>query len=87
MADQLKEQFSIEFRALCEDKQTVLFELGKSEAWAIFSQLQLALRHPKNNGATANIARKIAEDLERQLATTPALKEVARRGWDAKFDE
>ncbi len=84
--DELFDNFAIEFKALVDDKQPILLEITKLQAWTIFCQIQLALRHPENTGPTANIARAIAIQLARALAPTPALAEVAKRGWDAKFD-
>lgn len=85
--DPLFQQFGDEFRELCLDPQPVDLLLSKLQAWALFSQLQLALRHPENKGNAADIGRHFAELLEKQIATTPALAEVAKRGWDAKYDE
>jgi hypothetical protein len=85
--DPLFEQFSEEFRALCLDPQPIELLLSKLQAWALFSELQLALRHPENNGPSAEIARHFAEQIQKKVATTPALAEVAKRGWDTKYDE
>lgn len=84
---QLYEQFEGEFRVLCEDKQPVILELTKLQAWSLLSQLQLALRHPENKGPTSDIAREIAGAIQEKIATSPALAEVARRGWDKRYDE
>jgi hypothetical protein len=84
--DPLFEQFNEEFRNLCLDPQPIELLLSKLQAWALFSQLQLALRHPKNKGATADIAKHFAEVIQKQVAVTPALAEVAKRGWDPKYD-
>jgi hypothetical protein len=80
--DPLFEQFSEEFRNLCLDPHPINLLLSKLQAWALFGQLQLALRHPENKGATADIARHFAEQIQKQIATTPVLAEVAKRGWD-----
>ena len=82
----LFEQFSEEFRNLCLDPQPIELLLSKLQAWALLSQLQLALRHPENKGATADIAKHFAEEIQKKVATTPALAEVAKRGWDPKYD-
>jgi len=79
-------QFSKEFAELDKDVQPVLLTMTKVQAWALMSQLQLALRHPENTGRTSTMAREIAETIERNVATTPALKEVARRGWHQEYD-
>ena len=85
--DPLFEQFSEEFRALCLDPQPIELLLSKLQAWALFSELQLALRCPKNKGPAAEIARHFTEQIQKKVATTPALAEVAKRGWDTKYDE
>jgi hypothetical protein len=82
----LFERFSEEFRALCLDPQPIKLLLSKLQAWALFSELQLALRHPDNKGSAAEIARHFAAQLQKKVATTPALAEVAKRGWDPKYD-
>lgn len=86
MNDLLYKAFSLEFAALAKDNQPVVIELSKVEAWIIFSQLQLALRHPKNKGPSSRIAKEIAIKLEKAIALTPALAEAASRGWKAEFD-
>ena len=83
----LYKQFQEEFKALCEDKQPVILELTKLQAWSLLGQIQLALRHPQNNGPTGDIAREIALGIQEKVAPSPALAEVARRGWDKRYDE
>ena len=78
---ELLKQFRQEFRALQDDRQPVILELTKLHAWSPLSEIQLALRHPQNRGPTSDIVRKLAEALQAKAATTPALAEVARRGW------
>jgi len=82
----LFQQFSEEFRNLCLDPQPIELLLSKLQAWALLSQLQLALRHPENKGTTAAIAKHFAEVIQKQVAKTPALAEVAKRGWDSQYD-
>ena len=85
--ERLKRQFIKEFAALVEDKASVRLDLTPREAWAVLSNLQLALRHPENNGSSAKMGRRIAERLQRMVASEGALAEVARRGWDQRYDE
>lgn len=80
--DPLFQPFSKEFRNLCLDPQPLQLRLTKLQGWVILRQLQLALRHPKNKGSTASITRDIAKKIESIVAVTPALAEVAKRGWD-----
>jgi hypothetical protein len=83
----LYKRFSEEFKTLCEDKQPVILELTKKQAWMLMCEVQLALRHPNNNGPSAKVSKEVAELLQEQIATTPALAELARRGWETKYDE
>jgi hypothetical protein len=63
------------------NREPITVELRPLQAWALLGNLQLALTHERNKGATARIGRQVAKLLEREIATTPALKEIARRGW------
>jgi hypothetical protein len=85
--DLLFRQFSEEFRNLCLDPQPIELLLSKLQAWALLGQLQLALRHPKNKGATADLAKHVAQIIQKQVAVTPALAEVAKRGWNHDVPE
>lgn len=81
-------RFAAEFKALADRRHVaVILELTPLQAWALLSTVQLALRHPLNIGAISRIARDLAETLERAVATTPALAEVARRGWHRLYDQ
>lgn len=82
----LQDDFVREFKALSEDPQPVVLTMTKVQAWQLMSQIQLALRHPNNVGPTARTVRGLAETIEKAVATTPALKQVARMGWDSRFD-
>lgn len=75
------EQFNSEFRNLMQDPQSVVLQLSKLQAWVLFCHLQLALRHPENSGPCAELAREIALMLEKALATSPALQQIAAMGW------
>jgi hypothetical protein len=67
------------------NREPITVELRPFEAWALLGNLQLALTHERNRGATARIGRQIAKSIERQIATTPALKEIVRRGWKGEI--
>lgn len=61
--------------------------LNAADAFVLISQLQLALRHPDNQGRSAIIARKIVERLRSVLAQgRPAVEEIIRRGYDPQHD-
>ena len=78
--DELLQAAALELREL-DTREPILIELRPLQAWALLGNLQLALGHARNTGATARVGRQIARLLEREVATTPALKEIARRGW------
>jgi hypothetical protein len=78
--DELLQAAALELREL-DTREPILIELRPLQAWALLGNLQLALGHERNTGATARVGRQIARLLEREVATTPALKEIARRGW------
>lgn len=69
------------------NREPIIVELRPLQAWALLGNLQLALAHERNKGATARIGRQIARLLEREIATTPALKEIVRRGWKGEVPE
>jgi hypothetical protein len=78
--EELLKAAAIELREL-DTREPVTIRLRPLQAWALLGNLQLALAHERNTGATARIGRQIARLLEREVATTPALEEIARRGW------
>jgi len=80
--------FSAAFDAMCRDPQPIVLELSKALAWILMAQLQLALRHPANTGATALQARGLAERLQQLVAgDSPILLLVAEKGWRPALDE
>ena len=87
-SEDLEDQFKREFLELCDDvlATPVVLELDLLQAWVLFSQLQVALRHPKNVGEARRIAHAIASELEKKLPMGPAMAEVAKRGWDPQYD-
>jgi hypothetical protein len=68
-------------------REPITMELRPLHAWALLGNLQLALTHQRNKGATARIGRQIAKLLEHKLAKTPALKEIVRRGWQGEVGD
>jgi len=85
--NELYQRFSQEFKSQEKQAKTVTLVLDFTSAWALFCNIQLALRHPGNTGSTGKIARAIAQNLEKEIAVTPAIREVARRGWEQAYDE
>jgi hypothetical protein len=78
-------QFSEEFARL--KQQPVILQLGGWEAWALLAQIQLACRHPENNGPTRQVAEQIARQIQAAVATTPALAAMAEMGWNPRYDQ
>ena len=58
------------------------------EALMLLSLLQLALRHPRvsEQSNVFQFATVLAHDIESRLCKTPALVEMARRGWNPEYD-
>jgi len=79
------ETFIRDYKALAK-KRPILIHLTCQQAWDIMSQLQLAFRHPKNDGGSRSVAEAFARDLEACATPTPMLKEIARRGWLREYD-
>jgi hypothetical protein len=74
--------FVKEFGDACASHPGVVLKLSFAEAWAIFSDLQLSLKHPENTGPTADMVRGLAIKLQKALAPEgTALHRVAENGW------
>jgi hypothetical protein len=72
---------------LLENAQSIGMKITAPRAFVLLSQLQLALRHPENNGASAEIARDIAQRLSDRLsAIDPAIAALIAQGWHPEFD-
>ena len=82
----LQAQFQTEFAALAARIDTIRLSLTPLEAWALLGQIQLASRHPDNTGPTWRMTESIARRLAAIIAPSGALKIVAERGWDARYD-
>lgn len=79
-------QFAGEFTAL-EKAPPILFELTPCEAFALTAQLQLALRHPANQGVSRQIVEQFIRTVQSQICTPGgALWRVMERGWHREFD-
>lgn len=85
MNRQLERQFKDDFIRLGEAPD-VFIQLTATAAWCLLGQLQLACRHPRNNGASRQVAEDVAHEIQDRLATTPALRRVAEMGWDPQYD-
>lgn len=71
-------------RCTAEETVTVTFDMATAQA--LLAVIQLAFRHPLFKGQTAEECFGIAKGLEDQLARTPAIAEVCRRGWLPEYD-
>lgn len=63
---------------------TVTVELPAAAAFAAVAQIQLALRHPANMGAAAELSVVCAEALTLELPASA--QEMIRLGWDPAND-
>lgn len=86
MEHDLFKRFVEEFRSLNSSHPGLILYLTPVEAWFLLSQLQLACRHPKNNGGSGRYAKNLAHTLQLEIAKTPALATVASRGWNPLYD-
>lgn len=64
----------------------VILEMNAAEALLLIGQLQLALRHPLNQGPGAAFVRDITRRIETHLGTTPGMRWLIARGWDPSYD-
>ncbi len=86
MNPEMVNRFKNDFERYINELKVIKIEITPLEAWVIMCQLQLALRHPRNIGPTAVIAREIAKEIQEKVAITPALQEIAEKGWKREFD-
>lgn len=81
--EELIKQFDADFERIKEDEQVIRVDMYKADAWCLMRQVQIASQMPGNGGVKLDVALEIARRIQNALATTPALKEVAERGWKA----
>lgn len=81
------DNLAAEFSHLMESKESITIQLSPIQLWAIFSNLQLALRHPNNNRSMSEIAYNTARQIQDIIAPRGALKDLAEMGWNPKYDE
>lgn len=86
-AADLEQRFAAELQALDRSGLDIVLTLTPVQAWILLGQLQLALRHPGNVGQSAALAREIADRVQKGVAPSGALKEVAEQGWNEEHDE
>lgn len=69
---------------------TEVIELATTPArlYILIANIQLALRHPNNTGASAEIAREIALNMtEAVCAYVPEARESIELGWNPAYDQ
>ena len=67
-----------------EEKGPFAIELNAAMAFMVISQIQVAIRHPENSGASAQFAVDFAHLLTQQL---PEIAQtVVAAGWDVRQD-
>ena len=85
--DPLLQQFMIEMYAL-SNEPSIEIQISPLAAFALLAQLQLAFRHPENDGMTRIHAEEVARELQARVCIPgTALFEVAERGWHREFDQ
>lgn len=76
-----------ELRALTRDAEPrVHLCLTRWQVYCLVAQLQLALRHPNNTGATRAIVEDLARDLELLFSDSRTLASLLKRGWRTEHD-
>lgn len=60
--------------------------MSPAEAFTVLAQLQLALRHPGNEGAARAVAEQVARRIQAHLKGK-TLEQVAEMGWHSEFDQ
>jgi len=75
-----------EMRAAQDAGVMLPLHLRPSSAFQLLGILQLALRHPGLSGAVRDFATQLARLIEDQICKTPAMREMARRGWSKEYD-
>lgn len=83
--DELIRRAAAETKAACENDDGVILALNPHSALCLASQLQLALRHPANDGVAADVNRTLLRSIVEQLKECgyPATAELVERGGEA----
>lgn len=84
---ELEIAFVHELQSLIDQGEEISMRLTTVQAWSLLGAVQLAARHPETaESSCIAIAAAIGRVLQDRVATSPAMAEVARRGWIANFD-
>lgn len=84
--DPLLQQFMNEMAQL-SNEPSIDIQISPLAGFALIAQLQLAFRHPENQGITRFHAEEVARELQARICLPrTALYEVTERGWHREFD-
>lgn len=65
----------------------VVLEIDGFTAMILISQIQLALRHPRNDGPSSEIARELAIHMQSKITGIDASVDLAlQMGWNPDYD-
>jgi hypothetical protein len=64
----------------------LVLTMTRAEALQLVAQLQLALRHPKNTGRSAQWTREFARRFEKSFEGFPAVQKLIAAGWNPESD-
>ena len=78
-------QWAFEFNQF-SDVPSIDIQISPLAAWTLIAQIQVASRHPGNNGAGAELIRSWASELEARMNLSPFMKEFLAKGWDRDQD-
>jgi hypothetical protein len=87
------ERAAIEAEAMADMRQMIAerrhldIRFSPVAAFAVLANIQLAMRHPKNQGASSLEAKRIAKIIEEWIGKTPALRIMCALGWLPEADE
>ena len=81
--DDVPADFVRDFGDLMVDPSPVEINTTRYRLWCLMAAVQLAARHPEAaKTMPIRTAIEMARNLQAVLSTTPALAQVAERGWD-----
>lgn len=86
--EKLLTRFEAEFRDLVEQKSPIRIEIDSVAAWSVLMAIQLATQHPEaNDSDSVAIAAEVAREIQKHVAPSGALAEVAAMGWECNLDD
>lgn len=68
------------------NEPTIDIRISPLAAWCLIAQIQLALRHPANNGTTGQHAKDIALALQSRIGMSEAMQQFTNKGWNKEYD-